>query len=247
MLSYKIHKSQLVYTNLTSYVAVLDGDGDLHTACADMKVLSVVETPPRAIIQTADALVLDGNPPLEIMRQAAIDTSEAGKKVFLDPTSVPKAAVIAEDDVLMSCISMAFPNSDELKAMAQEESSPQNDFDLEELKRIAAIVLERLNPVEAHLVVTMGGNGVLLGSKQQNVPLPSFRHFPIREEVLIENATGAGDTFCGAFIHAVLTGSSIEEAVKVGMDVACHSLASSKTICDKISHQMIPTSSATSQ
>ena len=41
----------------------------------------------------------------------------------------------------------------------------------------------------------------------------------------MQNSTGAGDTLCGAFVHALLEGKDEAEAVQVGMDAAVKSLA----------------------
>jgi len=40
----------------------------------------------------------------------------------------------------------------------------------------------------------------------------------------VENCTGAGDTFCGAFIHGLLQGKTESDAIDVGMNAALKSL-----------------------
>jgi len=75
--------------------------------------------------------------------------------------------------------------------------------------------------------VTMGSEGVLLASKYgtgDNI-MSHFSHFPTRtNNVRVENSTGAGDSLCGAFVHALLEGEDVATAVQVGMDAAVLSL-----------------------
>jgi len=223
--------------SIYSYVAVLDGDGDLHTACADMKAFSCIKAPSVEVLKESDALVMDGNSPIAVLREAALNAVKAGKKVFRDPTSVPKAAVISEDDTLMSCISIIFPNADELRSMALGEIRTDETNWLDSLKDLAINVVKRLHPVESQLVVTLGEKGVLLVTKTEESETPLFKYFEAPKGVIVNNATGAGDTLCGAFIHAFLNGKPAEEAVRIGMEAASLSLASSKTISDKLSPQ----------
>lgn len=94
--------------------------------------------------------------------------------------------------------------------------------DLESVKELALTVLDRLSPAGAHLTITMGENGVLLASKVEGSV--TFQHFPASKDVPVRNATGAGDSFCGALVHALLQDQSMENAVRWGMQAAEQSL-----------------------
>jgi pseudouridine-5'-phosphate glycosidase/sugar/nucleoside kinase (ribokinase family) len=113
---------------------------------------------------------------------------------------------------------------------------------LESVQGACSIVLSHMNwkarPSGAHLIVTLGKHGVLHASIKGGTSgeYPSafiecdqhlesiFRHHFVPKKVTVENCTGAGDTFCGAFIHALLQGKTESDAIDVGMNAALKSL-----------------------
>jgi pseudouridine-5'-phosphate glycosidase/sugar/nucleoside kinase (ribokinase family) len=216
------------HANTATYIAILNEHRDLHTACADMEIHEHVVPPPIDVLQQAEYLILDANPPINILQQTVKTATEAGVKVFFDPTSVPKAKILCEDDKFLSCLTYATPNVDELHAMAGINTTPpksyNNAFDQSYLHPVASSVIDRMNPNGAHLIVTCDSKGVLLASKENQASNVTFQYFPVTSNVLVQNATGAGDTLSGAFIHALLHGKSVSDAVEFGMKAATLSL-----------------------
>jgi sugar/nucleoside kinase (ribokinase family) len=241
------HSHHTIHTvdgaNTATYLAVLNEHGDLHTACADMAVLDKIRPPPHEVLQQAEILVMDANPPVQIVHQTALFACRAGVKVFLDPTSVSKALKVSRDDILMSCLTYASPNLDELSAMADGWRSTNDDHDIlaydDELalvRPLAARVVGRMSPEGAHLLVTCGAKGVLLASKESGASDVTFQRFPASKGIVVKNATGAGDTLSGAFIHAILSGKTIPEAISIGIEAATMSLhCADKTISPLLS------------
>jgi pseudouridine kinase len=212
-----------------TYLAVLDGNGDLHAAIADMDIFAHMPVPTMSL-QDADYLVLDANPPIEVLKEAADTANNHGVKVCFEPTSVPKARLVAKQLDLLAHMTYAFPNIDELMTMAdcitdhdgfvQEEGMQPQQHHLAFEEYAAAIVLQHMHPIMACLVVTMGDKGVLLASREQGREIAFQKYFPVREKVKMLNATGAGDSLCGAFIAALSYGKSHVEAVEFGMEAA---------------------------
>jgi pseudouridine kinase len=201
-----------------------------------MEILGRVTTPSDHILQNAKAVVMDANLPIPVLRETAERASKIGAAVYLDPTSVPKARLVARDHTLLSLITTGFPNLDELRAMAlcllEDSSDPLTiTASLEEL---ATIVLSKLNPRgSAQLIVTIGKEGAVLATRESSLSSsmsPTFQRFPADPKATVVNASGAGDSLCGAYIHAVLLGKSPAEAVQAGMRAATLSLASKRTI-----------------
>jgi pseudouridine-5'-phosphate glycosidase/sugar/nucleoside kinase (ribokinase family) len=229
--------------NTATYLAILNEHGDLHTACADTDVLDCIQVPPLHVLEQADILVLDANPPTEILHQTAMIAMRAGTKIFLEPTSAAKAVKVGSDRSLMSYLTYASPNLDELSAMADGWSSTTDDHDvlyydedLSIVRPLAEKVIEKMNPAEAHLIVTCGVKGVLLASRILGSREITFQRFPAPKGVTVQNATGAGDSLSGAFVYALLRGKSVPEAVKIGMDAAMISLqCSHRTISPNLS------------
>lgn len=217
--------------NTASYLAVMDGSGDLHTAIADMEVLSQIYSPPFEALRDAEILVMDANPPVSVLKEAALAAFDSNAKVMLDPTSVAKARGVASDKELLSCLSYAFPNVDELVAMVEVLIGSVDDIQsltllvdkLKTIRRLSPILLNEMHSNEAHVIITMGQDGVFLASKTNNGKI-AFHHVPSRENVQVLNATGAGDSLCGAFAHGILEGKSVAESIAFGIEASILSL-----------------------
>ncbi len=107
----------------------------------------------------------------------------------------------------------------------------QNDSAIQDA---AKIVLEKMNEMEGHLIISMGKEGVLLASKEASKST-KFQHFPTNE-IVVSNCTGAGDTLAASFINSLQEGCTIEESIVRGMKDAILSLkCSNRAISPKIS------------
>jgi sugar/nucleoside kinase (ribokinase family) len=233
--------------NTAQYLALLDDNSDLVGGVADMEALTRIPIVPVEDLIGVEFLVLDSNAPLETLISVAKNGVKAGCLVCFDPTSVPKARLISRRNDFVECLNFVFPNKDELLAMAEElndgfeplsESTDTSD-EYEHLRHSASILLSRMKSDNACIVVTLGKAGVLLASKADGIPSSSkFDHFPPRVVSDINSSNGAGDTLCGAFIHALLQGASVGDAVKFGMDASLLSLSDEKAISPSLSTLM---------
>lgn len=215
--------------NTATYLATLDSDGDLHNAIADMDVLSQIPLPNEEILSHAKYLVIDANAPVEKLVEVVQRAKSLETLVVFDPTSVPKTALLKGNKAFWSCISFAFPNLDELFALTSyddinRESMLQDNF--KNLKILTREILTLMHPKSAHLIVTLGPDGVFLASKDFEEEI-KFKHVPVREKVDVENCTGAGDTMVGVFVKGLLEGKEVSTCVEQGMIA---SLESIKTI-----------------
>ena len=212
----------------STYLAVMNSLGDLHTAIADMSVLSSIPIPPPEVLREADILIMDANAPVDTLVEAAHSAVHSGVKVFFEPTSVPKAAQLGRQKDFLSYLTYGFPNVDELLAMADgwidtpEDLAEASQDNMKTIKYAAEELLVQMQPGEAHLVITMGKEGALLASKVGTII--SYEHFKVADGIDVRNSTGAGDTLCGAFVHALLEGEDEANAVRIGMDAAVQSL-----------------------
>jgi sugar/nucleoside kinase (ribokinase family) len=212
------------------YLALLDNNSDLVGGVADMEALSRIPIPAVEDLYGVELLVLDSNAPVETLTMVAKNGVKAGCLVCFDPTSVPKARLVSRSNGFVECLNIVFPNKDELLAMAEElndglESpyeSIQTSDEYKPLRDAASMLLSIMKSDKAHIVITLGKSGVLLASKADDVP--RFEHFPADIFTNIRSSNGAGDTLCGAFIHALLQGASIEDSVHFGMKASLLSL-----------------------
>ncbi len=124
------------------------------------------------------------------------DARELGCKIMLD-TALGDAREPRERDAVIECVGMAdvfVPNAAELLALTGEA-------DLARAVRAAATW-------GAHLVVTRGAAGAWWLSAMARSP----RCPTASSEVPVRDLTGAGDSFAGAMMAALIGGASIIEA-----------------------------------
>lgn len=100
---------------------------------------------------------------------------------------------------LPSRVDLLVPNRTELAALAGLSSTPGS---LEEVGEAA----RRLRGAGA-VVVTLGGDGVLLCEGTAQLHIPAFPVTPV-------DTTAAGDSFCGALAVALAEGRQLEEAAR---------------------------------
>ena len=81
-----------------------------------------------------------------------------------------------------------------------------------------------MHHTDAYLIITCGARGVILVSKTGQRGEITFKRFQAPNDVIVQNATGAGDTLSGAFVHALLSGKSISDSISFGMKAAAVSL-----------------------
>ena len=234
------------HSNTATYIAILNEHRDLHTACADMEVFHHMISPPPEVLHQAEYLIMDANPPVHILRQVARDAVEAGVKVFFEPTSVAKTKTLCADDgEFLSHLTFASPNLDELYAMAGPDDALLSSESLDEdgipsnIYPIATTVVKQMHKDNAYLIITCGAHGVILVSKTNMVKDVTFQRFYASNDIKVQNATGAGDTLSGAFIHALLRGKSISNSIEFGMKAAvlslqCNNKAISPLLSDMI-------------
>jgi len=146
--------------NTATYLAVLDGDGDMHVACADMKILKRIPMPPDDVLRVSAMLVVDANAPLDTIREVVQRARMRGVEVFFEPTSVPKAAQVARDGEIMRCLTHMSPNADELFAMANLGGRRRSEKEIALLRvepglktivELTGNLLDRMDPHEAHM------------------------------------------------------------------------------------------------
>jgi pseudouridine-5'-phosphate glycosidase/sugar/nucleoside kinase (ribokinase family) len=218
-----------------TYLAVLNRDGDLHIACADMDAMTSIEPLDQSAMEGAEILIIDSNPPLNVLQKTARLAYESGVKVLWEPTSVRKASILSQDDKFLSYLSYATPNLDELLVMDTGDAILEKSRVCEMFSKkltsteILALLSETMSRVVnrmdnwACLVVTLGKNGIAMVEQSRHDTSLNFSHF-LADDIVVANATGAGDSLTGAFVHAILLGKTPEEAVRLGAQAARLSL-----------------------
>jgi len=203
-----------------TYTAILDADGELVLAVADMTATDRLSpehlTPARDLITHAALLILDGNLSADTAAHVLDLAHDAGVRAILDPVSVPKAARLADLLAPDRPLYAVTPNRDELRTLTGQ------DVDTDEGLRAAAGTLHRRGV--RHVWVRLGGQGSILstdGAAPQLIPV---------QRRAATDVTGAGDAMLAAFAHALLAGHDPHDAARYGHAAAALTIESSRTV-----------------
>jgi pseudouridine kinase len=211
-----------------TYTAILDSDGELLIAVADMTATD--EMGPEAIdsvrdlIAHASLVVLDGNPAPATFSRVLDIAHDTGTRVIVEPVSVPKARLIATAFTATRPVFAVTPNADELAALTGLPARTDR-----QLLRAARHLHER---GAEHVWVRLGRRGSLLSGPDGHVLLPAA-------PTEVVDVTGAGDAMLGAFCHALLAGRSPEDAARFGHVAAALTINSPHTVRPDLTARLV--------
>ncbi|MFK7919474.1 MAG: PfkB family carbohydrate kinase [Ilumatobacter sp.] len=209
-----------------TYTAVLDVDGELIIAIADMAATDELDAEQlnnaRDVIANAGVLVIDGNLSLDALNHA-LDLS-AGVRTIFEPVSVPKVTDLR--DAIDDRVYAVTPNRSELAALTNLPTRTDRQV------RTAALALHRRG---VELVwIRLGERGSLLSTAERSVEISAA-------PTTVEDVTGAGDSMLGAFCHVLLQGGSPEEAARFGHAAAALTIASPHTVRPDLTPRLVRT------
>ena len=212
-----------------TYTAVLDADGDLVVAIADMAATDDL-TPQdlqhgRELITNASLLVLDGNLAAPVLAYA-LDLAHAGDvPTVIDPVSAPKAALLAPLLTSDRPIFALTPNLEELEAITGRPVDTE--------PKVLAAAGDLHERGVQHAWVRLGEHGSLLSTAGDGHTILTAPPADVRD------VTGAGDAMLAAFVHALLTGSDPVAAARYGHAAAALTVASTATVRPDLTSRLI--------
>ena len=178
-------------------IIIVDENGQnsiVLSAGANGKVSAVdVE---HASFPTFDLLLLQLEIPIPTVLSAAKIAKQNGIRILLNPAP---AKQLPEE--LISLADFLIPNETELSLLTGMEVK-----DIPSAERAAKSLLAR---GVQNVIVTMGGNGALVVTKELTKHIPAF-------EVDVIDTTAAGDSFIGGFATSLLENKAIKDAVRYG-------------------------------
>jgi pseudouridine kinase len=213
-----------------SYTAVLDADGELLVAVADMAAVDAIGTDQvRAagdLLAAASLVVLDGN--LSPQAMAAAARAARDRPLVLDPVSVPKAErarALVDGSLRWHLVT---PDHLELAALTGMPATYERQVDA-----ACAALHER---GVTWVWVREGDRGSLLSGPDGATRLPAV---PTR----VVDVTGAGDAMLAAWCHGVLSGRTPLEAARLGHAAAALTIASEQTVRHDLTPALLETTS----
>lgn len=203
-----------------SYLAMLDADGELVGAVADMAAAESLrpEQVPDSVIAAASYVVLDANLCADALEHVCRRAAEHQVPVVVDPVSVPKADRVVR--VLKAGpVHTITPTRTELVALTGQQDLEKGVAALHELG------VERV-------WVREGASGSRLFSGGADVRVPAI---PAR----VRNVTGAGDAMAAAYVQALVVGFDDETAARRGAAAAYLTISSDHTVRPDLSPALI--------
>ncbi len=188
-----------------SYVAVLDRDGHLLVAAADMEVYEALDTAwadrVGRSLSEFDAWVVDANVPAPTLARLGSYAAEA--LVLADPVSVPKAPRL---EGLLPRLDAVFPDRAEALVLAGLPPGAEASV------ATAAAAVRRRGP--RTVVVSLGSRGAYLDEDAGTRQLPAH---PYRKVV---DVTGAGDAQIAGYVYGLSRPDDSRHPLEWGMAAA---------------------------
>lgn len=200
------------------FICVNDHNGEMQAGAADMELMSHL-TPEMvathiASINASDAVVADCNVSGEVLQYLADNCTS---QLYIDATSAAKAMKIKMVLGLNRLVPLIVKVN---HAEAVAISGIKGD--------VEAMAHWFIDQGVTRIYITMGSRGVYCSDGEQSILLPS-------QAVTVVNATGAGDAFMAAVVHAERNGATMHDACALGTQAAAIALQSTTAVNPAIS------------
>lgn len=204
------------------FICVNDHNGEMQAGAADMELMSHLTPEMVAIhlasINASQAVIADCNLSEDVMRYLA---EHCTVPLYVDATSAAKAmkirSLFGRNNSLPLIVKV-----NQIEAIAL--SGIKGD--------VEAMARWFINQGVTRIYITMSARGVYCSDREQSVSQPS-------QAVNIVNATGAGDAFMAAVVHAELHSATMQEACAQGIQAAALALQSKNAVNENIKNLYI--------
>jgi pseudouridine kinase len=198
-----------------TYVALLDERGELITAINDMRCTELV-TPEMlearaAALRGADLLVADCNLALESLGWIAGFAAREGKRLAVEPVSVPKVRKLLSLPPPLGIFVMT-PNAAQVEALGG-------------LAAIHALGV-------ANVVEHRGADGAVVSDGRTTAAIPAHH-------VMVRDVTGAGDAAVAGLLCGLAEGRSLIAAARMGQAAAAIKLQSAESVATTLNRDSL--------
>lgn len=217
--------AQIEGASTGSYTAVLDKNGDLAIALADMDIFEEI-TPQlleanQALLKTAKCIVADLNCPKESIEYLCTFVGQHEIPLIIIPVSSPKMDRLPHS---LEAVSWLIVNKDETETFLNLTIENHHDWE--------NAVQQWLLLGAQNVIVTNGPKGVMAGSQDAEI-----QHFEAIYTQNVVDVTGAGDSFCSGVIYAWLQQQELKEIIKSGLVNSHKTILSQYTVRRELSQQ----------
>lgn len=204
--------------NTSTYLALLNRDGDMEIALASMDIVEKITSSfikeKKRVIENAHITIVDTNIPKDTIEYMV--KNHKGK-FFLDTVSTTKAMKVKD---ILGYFHTIKPNKLEAEILSGIKINTKED-----IKKVGKFFIKK--GVE-RVFITLGDKGVYYFDKNTELYIraPSIK---------VVNATGAGDAFMAALGYAYINSLDIEDTLKFAIATSILTLESEETISPNIS------------
>ncbi|WP_203553947.1 PfkB family carbohydrate kinase [Bacillus sp. B15-48] len=219
------HVAKLEHASTGSYTAVLDQNGDLNIALADMEVFDQI-TPElliknSTILRKAKCIVVDLNCPSETIDFLCYFTSKNNIPLVIIPVSSPKMSRLPKS---LNAVTWLIVNKDETETFLNISINDEKDWELS-IKKWMELGVK-------NIIVTNGAKGVMVGREDGEI-----RYYPAIDTPNVVDVTGAGDSFCSAVIFSWLQKKDTDFIIKSGLVNSHKTIMSNYTVRQELSQK----------
>jgi pseudouridine kinase len=207
-----------------TYLAVLDGSGEMVTAVNDMRVID--DLSPGFLAQyegklaAADLLVADCNLPVSSLAWLASLSARAGRRLLIDPISIPKSRKLLALRVEAPLFALM------ANRLQIESLTGQSELEA------AAKQLHRMG--FENVVIHLGREGVMVS--EGSGPTAKLPALPVEG---IADVTGAGDAAVAGLTLGLLMGLTLLDAARLGQAAAALNLQSLNSVAEDVSRDRL--------
>ena len=207
-----------------TYLAVLDGSGEMVTAVNDMRVID--DLSPGFLAQhegrlaAADLLVADCNLPVSSLAWLASLSARAGRRLLIDPISIPKSRKLLALRVEAPLFALM------ANRLQIESLTGQSELEA------AAKQLHRMG--FENVVIHLGREGVMVS--EGSGPPAKLPTLPVEG---IADVTGAGDAAVAGLTLGLLMGLTLLDAARLGQAAAALNLQSLNSVAEDVSRDRL--------
>ena len=200
-----------------SYTAVLDSDGELIIAMANMaiydKLLPSLFKRHEVAFTKSKLIIIDLNCPKETVKYFKTIAQMNNIPLCIVPVSSPKMTRMPED---LNGVTYFICNTDEAESYLSMKIETDEHYE-EACKKLRQLGAE-------YVIITRGSKGIIAASSDG---IKAFKAHPVTEVV---DVTGAGDAFVSAFLHGMLELHKFEQAIELGLVNASRTLQCYETV-----------------
>ncbi|MEA1974609.1 MAG: carbohydrate kinase [Bacillota bacterium] len=211
------------YNRTSSYLSVIDNDGDMKLAIADMDISLEISVDYlekyKQIIQEAKAIVIDTN--LEKSVIEYIFNNFGDKEIFVDTVSTAKCIKINE---YFEKIYTIKPNKIEAEKLLNMKINGNDDME--------KAINKFLDLGVSQVVISNGSKEIYYGNSDGVFSVKA-------KKVNVVNATGAGDAFMAGLVYSYIKNIEINKAIIVSIEMSKLALESDATISNLVTEMKV--------